>query len=252
MRLISLKKKIILIDSHVDFLKNIAKEVAGRDTRYDILATDNISDALEALEDELPLVIMISFERDFEPGHLNAFFKKLKSSKKFSKIPLIFKSSDEKLKDQLDAVNGLSYSRVDPQTSTQGFIEKMEFYIYKNSNHGGVFKIFNQGQDIFKQGDSLEEIYVLYSGEVMAYQEKEGDVFQMGLVKSPEIVGEVGIFQEGLTRTYSAKCMTTCEVMVVKKNKFQEYMTAQPLWVEMFISQLVQRLRKAESIAKNK
>ena len=252
MRLISLKKKIILIDDHIDFLKSIAKEVAGRDTRYDILATDNFSDALEALSEEIPLVIMVSLENDFDPGHLNAFFKKLKSSKKFSKIPLIFKASEEQLKIQLEAINGLSYTRVDANASIQGFIEKMEFYIYKNSNHGGAFRILNQGEDIFKQGDALEEIYVLYSGEVMAYQEKEGDVFQMGVVRSPEIVGEIGVFQEGLARSYSAKCMTTCEVMVVKKSKFQEYITAQPLWVEMFISQLVQRLRKAESIAKNK
>ena len=250
MRVIDYKKKIILIDNEIADLKKTATELANRDARFDVLATDNFIDATEYLKKEMPLIIMISIEKDYGPGHLITFFKTISQSEALSKIPIVLKGSNDSLMDYIEYIQNLDYTRIEIETSIHDIFEMIEFKIYKTSNESGSFLKFKKGDILFSQNDPLDELIVLYSGEAMAFQESEGEIFQMGLFKSPEIIGEIGVFQNGLKRTYSAKCLTECEVLIIKRDSFQEYLALQPFWLELFLSQLVNRMRNAETLVK--
>jgi len=107
-------------------------------------------------------------------------------------------------------------------------------------------KIYQQGQDLFKQGDSGDAAFVIVDGSadiIVLTDEKEVVVANVG---NDEIIGEISILCE-IPRTATVRATSTLEVLKVKKEHFLGLVSQVPeLGIEV-MKELASRLQKTTS-----
>ena len=107
-------------------------------------------------------------------------------------------------------------------------------------------KIYNAGEDLFKQGDSGDAAFVIVKGNadvIVTTGKKEVVVASVG---NNEIIGEISILCE-VPRTATVRATETLEVLKVKKEHFLGLVSQVPdLGIEV-MRELASRLQKTTS-----
>ena len=107
-------------------------------------------------------------------------------------------------------------------------------------------KIYNEGQDLFKQGDAGDAAFVIVDGTadiIVSTEEKEVVVASVG---KDEIIGEISILCE-VPRTATVRATANLEVLKVKKEHFLGLISQVPeLGIEV-MRELASRLQKTTS-----
>lgn len=107
-------------------------------------------------------------------------------------------------------------------------------------------KIYNDGQDLFKQGDAGDAAFVIVDGtaDVIVSTDKKDVV--VASVGSNEIIGEISILCE-IPRTATVRATSKLEVLKVKKEHFLGLISQVPdLGIEV-MRELASRLQKTTS-----
>lgn len=107
-------------------------------------------------------------------------------------------------------------------------------------------KVYNEGQDLFKQGDSGDAAFVIVNGTadiIVSTDDKEVVVASVG---KDEIIGEISILCE-IPRTATVRASSSLEVLKVKKEHFLGLISQVPdLGIEV-MRELASRLQKTTS-----
>lgn len=103
----------------------------------------------------------------------------------------------------------------------------------------------NVGDILVSEGEESNEMYYLSSGTLGVFKKDEsGEERQIGTVYSGELVGEMS-FIDNEPRSASVRAIGDCELKVIPKSKFEQYLRAQPKWQQALVATLIERLRKA-------
>lgn len=104
-------------------------------------------------------------------------------------------------------------------------------------------KIYNEGQELFQQGDSGDAAFVIVKGKADIVVDAEGKEVIVANVGINEIIGEISILCE-VPRTATVRATETLEVLKVKKEHFLGLVSQVPdLGIEV-MRELASRLQK--------
>ena len=90
----------------------------------------------------------------------------------------------------------------------------------KLSQKGGIARLhFETGEDIFRQGDVGDFLYIVVQGEVEILREDEGKVTSIAKLHQGEYFGEMALLNEK-QRNATVRCLSPVDVLALKKSDF--------------------------------
>ncbi len=118
--------------------------------------------------------------------------------------------------------------------------------------HVSTEEIFKDGQIVFKDGDSGDWVYVIYSGAVEIFKTVGGESVILEILKPGDIFGEMAYIAR-IPRTASARAVGETTLGVIDRNFLDKEYNRLSGAFRMILKTLVLRLEKAtESAAQSK
>lgn len=99
---------------------------------------------------------------------------------------------------------------------------------------------FSDGEDIVKQGEAGDTMYVIRSGKVRIYRDADGAETTLATLAQGDFFGELALFDDK-PRSASAQCVGDVEVRAITKSEFDS-LTCDPL-VKEVVSKLASHIR---------
>jgi CRP-like cAMP-binding protein len=100
---------------------------------------------------------------------------------------------------------------------------------------------FNEGQVLFREGDSADAAYILIEGHVSIIRPTSSGPVVVGTLGPSEIVGEIAIFSD-VTRTATITATTRVDALRIAKEQMMSIVRANPDAALELIKQLALRL----------
>lgn len=104
-----------------------------------------------------------------------------------------------------------------------------------------------KGSVFFRKGDAGDVMFAIVSGMVrICASSDEGKEVVLGILNEGDLFGEISLL-DGQQRAADAVAMTLCNVLVLKRQDFLDYLTADPNFALGLMQSLAQRLRATDS-----
>jgi CRP-like cAMP-binding protein len=88
---------------------------------------------------------------------------------------------------------------------------------------------FPVGSYLFQEKEEVENIYLLLSGTVSVGRvHVKGKEFILKMLSGEELIVEYELFNNRPLYHFYAKTLTNCEMLVIKKSQFEEYVLSEP------------------------
>ena len=101
---------------------------------------------------------------------------------------------------------------------------------------------YKEGDFIARQGDPCRSLYILCTGNVRAKMENaEGKQVTIDRISAPEVLAPAFIFASENRFPVNIEVQENCEVLVLDKNYFLEFMHSQPVIMKNFIEMISDR-----------
>ena len=101
---------------------------------------------------------------------------------------------------------------------------------------------YKEGDFIARQGDPCRSLYILCTGNVRAQMENaEGKQVTIDRISAPEVLAPAFIFASENRFPVNIEVQENCEVLVLDKNYFLEFMHSQPVIMKNFIEMISDR-----------
>lgn len=101
---------------------------------------------------------------------------------------------------------------------------------------------YKEGDFIARQGDPCRSLYILCIGNVRAQMENaEGKQVTIDRISAPEVLAPAFIFASENRFPVNIEVLENCEVLVLDKNYFLEFMHSQPVIMKNFIGMISDR-----------
>lgn len=107
----------------------------------------------------------------------------------------------------------------------------------------GVLINFEEGQDIFKEGSYGEEMYVIKSGMVEIFRQRDGMEVSLAKLNDGEFFGELAFFGN-YPRSASARALKDSNIYVIDKSAFMSLVNDNVVW--LILKRLGERFRKVD------
>lgn len=98
-----------------------------------------------------------------------------------------------------------------------------------------------KGGAIFYEGDKGENAYLIQSGEVEIFTEKDGDRTILGVLGPGEIIGEMALFGEG-TRTASVVALDDVNLIKINKTILENKLLKSDITIQAIVRMIAKRL----------
>lgn len=108
---------------------------------------------------------------------------------------------------------------------------------------GGLGKIYQDGEDIFKQGDKGECMYVIQSGQVEVLKEIDGKFVRLAVRKEGDFFGEMALFEHEV-RMATVRALGTARILTIDKKNFIRRIHADPSLAYHLIKDMSARIRQ--------
>lgn len=106
-------------------------------------------------------------------------------------------------------------------------------------------RTFSPKSVIIRQGDPAKELYYVVKGSVtVLLEEEDGRDLVLAYLNPGDFFGEVGLFNESLSRSAMVRARTTCEIAHISYDKVRALPTVFPDLLFAIASQLANRLRR--------
>jgi CRP/FNR family transcriptional regulator, cyclic AMP receptor protein len=99
---------------------------------------------------------------------------------------------------------------------------------------------------LLREGEESANMYYLQDGALAVYKLKGGAEKQIGTIYSGELVGEMS-FLDKKPRSASIKAIKESTLIVIPVDKFETYLSSQPIWFTSLLETLLDRLRRANT-----
>ncbi len=108
----------------------------------------------------------------------------------------------------------------------------------------GLIK-FNPGDELFKQNDPADCLYIIQKGQIRLFIPKGRGFVDLAILRVGEVIGEMAYFDEKASRrSCSAAAIVTTEVIRISFSAFDKTMKGLNPWFKTIINTLADRLRK--------
>jgi signal-transduction protein with cAMP-binding, CBS, and nucleotidyltransferase domain len=104
-----------------------------------------------------------------------------------------------------------------------------------------------KGQYLFRQGDPAIAAYIVTSGTVAIYKEKDGQRLPIAKVRKGEFFGEMAIV-DGTARRASAFALVDTTLSIVAKDMIEQKMAASDPLVRSVVQMLINSLRMVHDV----
>lgn len=108
-------------------------------------------------------------------------------------------------------------------------------------------KTFEAGQEIVKEGDLGTEAYLIKSGQVSVWREREGEKVHLAMKCEGEIVGEMSLLDE-TECSASVTADTDVEAEVITREDMEQMLKDAPDVLSTIVHQLMESLRTADDL----
>ncbi len=98
-----------------------------------------------------------------------------------------------------------------------------------------------KGTVIIEQGDSAFFAYLIQSGSVVVYKEKDGETVELAKLETGEICGEMALINEG-TRSASVKTLEDCNLILISRTTFEEKLQKSDPTIQAMMKMLINRI----------
>ncbi len=116
-----------------------------------------------------------------------------------------------------------------------------------NAEDVSVIKKFDEGEDIFKEGDVGTEAYLIKSGHVSISRMSKGEKVHLAVKCEGEIVGEMSLLDETeCSATVTAS--SPVELEVITKANLEELLADAPEMLATIMHQLMESLRSSNDL----
>ncbi|MFK7872708.1 MAG: cyclic nucleotide-binding domain-containing protein [Oligoflexales bacterium] len=102
--------------------------------------------------------------------------------------------------------------------------------------------VLQTSQMVFKEGDPSNGMFLVRSGELEVYLEKDGKTIVLASVVAGGMIGEMALFDQN-PRSASVRATTTSEVTHISNEDFSKLMKQIPKWFTSLMGTLSTRLR---------
>lgn len=103
--------------------------------------------------------------------------------------------------------------------------------------------IYQDGQFLFREGETGDAAYILLKGKVAVIIETEKGPVEVAQLKRGDVVGEISILCD-VPRTASVKAVESVQTLKVKQDTFKQLLTEFPAIAIEIMRELASRLNK--------
>jgi NADH dehydrogenase len=112
---------------------------------------------------------------------------------------------------------------------------------------GVAHEHFEPGQEIFRQGDLGDRIYIISRGQAEVLRENGGRTISLALLGPGEYFGEMALLNQ-TTRNATVRCLESLDVLSIHKREFSVLAANLPALRESFEQIMKQRRKATESV----
>ena len=116
------------------------------------------------------------------------------------------------------------------------------------SNSESELKKYKKGDILFVEGEFPKNLYIIKTGRVRVFKEKNGKLIPVISNGPKEFVGELSLFTQSLKRGATGLITEDTELIEIERKGIQEVIRKCPEWVNELFKTVAERLRTAGTI----
>lgn len=116
-----------------------------------------------------------------------------------------------------------------------------------DNSMGVAHEHFEPGQEIFRQGDLGDRIYIISRGKAEVIHDNDGRDISLALLGPGEYFGEMALLNQ-TTRNATVRCLESLDVLSIHKREFSVLAANLPAMRESFEQVMKQRRKATESV----
>jgi CRP/FNR family cyclic AMP-dependent transcriptional regulator len=104
---------------------------------------------------------------------------------------------------------------------------------------------YQPGEELMRQGDTGVGLFVLTTGRVRVTQNRNGEVFDLGVLEHGQVFGELALLDD-MPRTATITAIEPSTALIVPIWDFRATLRENPVMALSLLSSLSQRIRRIE------
>jgi CRP/FNR family cyclic AMP-dependent transcriptional regulator len=240
------KKVVVIVASDPARKAKVETMVTKHVQDVVIYSAQDYLEAIQKVKNVPPLVVFAEYELPKgKGGQLMESIIADEELKQTSMVVLSPLPRQERFLDELvtGRVQFLDDSKFDQDF---GPVLSMALAFSTQSSPTDFFLKFIKPNDLLvKEGDKGDQVYILKKGQLRAFQTRQGQKIELGLIEAGEFVGEMAYFN-GEPRIASVEAVTDCELIEIPIGTFERVLYQRPAWSRALLQTLSRRLKKIE------
>lgn len=236
------ERTIFILDSDIELLKKLGKEIVRNYPGYQVLACDNEVDFRDELINQRVSVFIIELHKSSAENGLD-LIRSIRSNPLYNRTSLMVMATREVLEVHAHFLETMTVELIPKSIRLPFFMGILQSCI----NHENTVEIDTvellRGDMLFKEGDLPDKIYITKKGELEVFQEKDEDEFLLGTIGENEVVGEMAFLKKE-SRTASVRARSECTVLAIDLSNIEHFIETQPFWLKMILDSLTKRMEE--------
>ena len=111
---------------------------------------------------------------------------------------------------------------------------------------GGLGKVYGDGEEIVRQGETGDCMYVIQMGQAEAIQGKEGKEVRLAVLGVGDVFGEMALF-ERMPRSATVRALGDVRVLTIDKKTFLRQVHEDPSLAFRILQKMSYRIRELDT-----
>jgi CRP-like cAMP-binding protein len=111
---------------------------------------------------------------------------------------------------------------------------------------GGLGKVYRDGEEIVRQGEVGDCMYVIQTGQAEAIQGKEGNEVRLAVLSEGDVFGEMALF-ERMPRSATVRALGDVRVLTIDKKTFLRRVHEDPSLAFRILQKMSYRIRELDT-----
>ena len=111
---------------------------------------------------------------------------------------------------------------------------------------GGLGKVYGDGEEIVRQGETGDCMYVIQTGQTEAIQGKEGKAVRLAVLGEGDVFGEMALF-ERKPRSATVRALGEVRVLTIDKKTFLRRVHEDPSLAFLILQKMSWRIRELDN-----
>ncbi len=111
---------------------------------------------------------------------------------------------------------------------------------------GGLGKVYRDGEEIVRQGETGDCMYVIQTGQAEAIQGKEGKEVRLAVLGEGDVFGEMALF-ERMPRSATVRALGAVRVLTIDKKTFLRQVHEDPSLAFRILQKMSYRIRELDT-----